>query len=230
MQRFDIYTLVHKAVRALLFDTVEAVGRTDFSRTAELPATLAAVRRTSRLTHAHAEHEDREIHPFFHRVAPEFAAELEAGHDRFDGAEAELEKLLARLENPNASVEERVSLGRKLHDLIGPLAADHLVHMAVEETRGNRLLWAHHTDAELQALQGRILAAIPPDEASAWLELMVRAGNLTERAGLIASVRAAVPPAAFAGLTAAARAGVGERAWNEAVEAANALAPATAGA
>ena len=45
MQRFDLYTPVHKAIRVLLFDAVEIVGRTDFRRTSELPALLANMRR-----------------------------------------------------------------------------------------------------------------------------------------------------------------------------------------
>jgi hypothetical protein len=226
MQRFDLYTHVHKAIRALLFDTVEVVGRTDFRQAGELPAMFAAVRQMIRLTREHAEHEDREVHPLLHRLAPELAADLEAGHDRFQGIDAEIEKLLLRLESASTSSDERVSLGRKLHDMVGPLVADHLMHMALEEGRGNRILWAHLGDDELLALQGRIIAAIPPHEVSEWVELMVSAGNLPERAALIARLRAAVPAGAFESATARARATVGALLWSETLQAADALADA----
>src|SRR5262245_6427048 len=147
MARFDLYTHVHKALRALLFDAVSAVGRTDFARESELPATLAALRRTLRLARRHAEHEDRDIHPLLHRLAPELAADLEAGHERFEGVERELEGWLTRIEG--ASPAERVSLGRRVHETLGGLVAEHLRHMALEESRANRVLWAHLSDAEL---------------------------------------------------------------------------------
>lgn len=228
MQRFDLYTHIHKAIRALLFDTIEVVGRTDFRRADELAGTFATVRRTIRLTREHAEHEDREIHPILHRLAPEVAADLEAGHDRFDGVDMEVEKLLARMEGANTTSDERVSLGRKLHDLLGPLVADHLLHMAMEEARANRLLWAHLNDDELLAIQDRILATIPPHEVSEWLELLIVAGNLTERAALLAGLRASVPTDVFEGLTRAARARVGEDMWAEILRAADALGGAPA--
>ncbi|HEV8112945.1 MAG TPA: hypothetical protein VGR31_09230 [Planctomycetota bacterium] len=223
MQRFDLYTHVHKAVRVLLFDAVEIVGRTDFRRAGEIPALAACVRRMIRLTRGHAEHEDREIHPLVHRLAPEVAADLEQGHDRFEGVEREIEKLLVRIENPLTSSDERVSLGRKVHDMIGPLAADHLTHMALEEARVNRLLWAHCGDGEIREIQGRIIAAIPPHEVGEWIELMIGAGCLSERAALLAGMRATVPADVFAGVTAAARASVAESAWSEALQAADAL-------
>src|SRR5262245_14149357 len=115
MTRFDLYTHAHKAVRILLFDAVAALGRTDFGREFELPATLATVRRALRLARRHAEHEDREIHPLLHRLAPELAADLEAGHERFDGMDREIERSLARLESAGAA--ERVSLGARIQRL-----------------------------------------------------------------------------------------------------------------
>src|SRR5262245_33953069 len=110
MTRFDLYTHVHKAIRALLFDALQTVGRTDFARESELPTVLVSVRRTIRLAHLHAQHEDREIHPLLYRLAPAEAAGLEAGHERFDGIEREIERDLTRLESAAPAV--RVSLGR----------------------------------------------------------------------------------------------------------------------
>jgi len=226
MTRFDIYTHIHKAIRVVLFDTVATVGRTDFGREAELPATSAAIRRMIRLTHLHAQHEDREIHPLLHRLAPEVAADLEAGHDRFDGIDREIEGCLTRMEGETSAV--RISLGRRVHEMLGGLVADHLEHMALEESRANRILWAHLTDAELLALQDRVMGAIGPEEMTEWVELLIPAGNLTERAGLVAALRGVMPAEAFDALTAPGRARLGEAGWSETLEAAGALAAAQA--
>jgi hypothetical protein len=224
--RFDLYTHVHKAIRVLLFDTVETVGCTDFGREPELPATLAVVRRALRLTRLHAEHEDRDIHPLLHRFAPEVAADLEAAHDRFDGIEREIEGCLARMRS--ATPAARVSLGRRVHEMLGGLVADHLEHMALEESRANRVLWATRTDAELLDVQGRVMAAIGPEEMAEWVELLIPAGNLGERAGLVAALQAVMPPEAFDALTAPGRARLGEAGWSETLAAAEALAAAQA--
>jgi len=224
MTRFDLYTHVHKALRGLLFDAVAAVGRTDFGRESELPATLATVRRTIRLTRSHAEHEDREIHPLLHRLAPELAADLEAGHERFDGVDRELENYLARMEG--APAVERVSLGRRTHEVLGGLVAEHLKHMALEESRANRILWAHLSDAELLAVRARILSALGPEELAEWVERMIADGNLEERAGLVVALQAVAPASAFDALTASGRARLGEAGWHETLAAARAQAAA----
>lgn len=191
MTRFDLYTHVHKAVRVLLFDALTTVGRTDFSNESEIPALAATVRRTLRLTRSHAEHEDREIHPLLHRLAPELAAELEAGHNRFDGIDQELESCLERIANSPAAV--RVSLGRRMHEMLGALVADHLHHMVLEESRASRVLWAHFTDEELMAVQGRVVGSMPAAELNEWVERMLPAGNATERAQLSAALEGAAP-------------------------------------
>ncbi|MBL8858108.1 MAG: hypothetical protein JNL28_06385 [Planctomycetes bacterium] len=213
MTRFDLYTHVHKAVRALLFDAVEAVSRADFERDFEVSAALCAVRRTLRLLGSHARHEDEAIHPLLHRVAPDLGADLEAAHDKFDGLEREVEVLLARIESGHAA--ERVPLARRLHEMLCGMTAEHLVHMGVEETRSNRMLWAHFTDEELAAAQERIVSSVSPEEMSEWLEWMIPAGNWGERVDLMSEMRAAVPADVFAGLTSRARAMVGDRMWRE---------------
>ncbi|HEX6883522.1 MAG TPA: hypothetical protein VF530_09085 [Planctomycetota bacterium] len=221
MTRFDLYTHVHKALRALLLDALTTVGRTDFARESELPAAVANVRHALRLAHLHARHEDREIHPILQRLAPTVAADLDAAHVRFAGVDQGIEGLLARL--GSATLAERVSLGRKLHQTLGVLVGEHLLHMNVEETQASRILWAHLTDEELVLLHGRILAAIEPAEMSEWVEWLLPAGHRGERAALLVGLESAVPAEALATVTAPGRRRLGEALWSEARAAARAL-------
>jgi len=189
MTRFDLYTHAHKALHALLFDALANVGRTDFEQGLGVPAAAAAVRRAVRLAARHTRHEDREIHPILHRLAPAVAADLEATHDRLDGLDRGIESLLARL--GSAGPTERGSVGRKLHETLGHLVGEHLLHMNVEETRVSRILWAHLSDEELVRLQDRILASVDPAERSEWIEWLLLAGNPAERASLLAALERA---------------------------------------
>jgi hypothetical protein len=188
MTRFDLYAHVHKALRALFLETIEAAGRTEFENPEELPGLAATVRRTARLAGKHAEHEDRTIHPVYHRHAPELAADLEAGHDRYEGLERKLEATLVSLERAEAA--QRAALGRQLAETLDAYVADNLTHMRLEETRGNRVLWAHLDDGELIAIQGQILAGMTPAEIEEMVGLMLAAGNARERAALLAALAA----------------------------------------
>src|SRR5262245_12502878 len=188
MTRFDLYAHVHKALRVLFLETLAAAGRTDFENPQELPALSATVRRMARLASRHAEHEDRAIHPILHLKAPELAADLEAGHDRYEGLERKLEETLAALERADST--QRASLGRQLAETLDAYVADNLTHMRLEETRANRVLWAHLEDGELIAIQGQILAGMTPAEIEEMVGLMLPAGNARERAALLAALSA----------------------------------------
>jgi hypothetical protein len=188
MTRFDLYAHVHKALRALFLETIAAAGRTDFDHPQELPALAANVRRTARIASRHAEHEDCAIHPILHRHAPELAADLEAGHDRYEGLERKLEETLLALEQAQSA--QRAPLGRQLAETLDTYVADNLTHMRLEETRANRVLWAHLDDGELIAIQGQILAGMTAEEIEEMVGLMLAAGNARERAALLAALSA----------------------------------------
>ncbi len=86
---------------------------------------------------------------------------------------------------------------------------EHREHLDMEETRHNQALWAAYSDAELQAMEGRILAGVGPQEMSLWLRWLIPALNPTERAQLIAGM----PPAAQAPVLDTSRALLDDVAW-----------------
>ena len=79
----------------------------------------------------------------------------------------------------------------------------------MEETRHNQALWAAYDDAELQAIEGRILASIGPQEMSQWLRWMIPALSPSERAQLITGM----PDAVRAPVLASARSLLDDAAW-----------------
>jgi len=117
--------------------------------------------------------------PELDRICPELHAELSAEHARTNGLQREIEALLSRLEA--AGETERVSLGARLHDRVPRLVAEHLRHMAHEETEAERALQANRTDAELRALHDRIIGRIPPARMPELLALILPAATLSER-------------------------------------------------
>ena len=218
MTRVDLYRTVHKGIRATLFETAAAVGRTEFADAEEAVAAATAVRRMLGFLDEHARHEDAVVLPELSRISPELSAEIEADHARTNGLQREIEALVARLEGANEA--ERVALGARLHDRIPRLLAEHLHHMGREETEANRALWANLTDAELDALHRRIVGAIPPARFAEWLELFLPAVTRSERAAMIGGLRASVPAPVFDHLVAPARAALGPARWETTVAAA----------
>jgi hypothetical protein len=208
MNRHDLYTAVHKGVRAALFQTASRIDRTDFADPAEAGAAALAARTLVRALASHAAHEDREVMPVLQRLAPEVHADLQADHARTEGMADEVLATVDRL--AVAPAAERPSLGRRLHDQLWRLTAEHLRHMEREETQAMRALWAHQTDEELLAIHRRILASIPPAEMAAWSVVMIPALSLPERRAMLAPMVESLPRPAFEALVAPVRQALGD--------------------
>jgi hypothetical protein len=217
MNRPDLYSTVHKGLRAGLFRATEIAASTDFAGEAAAARAGTAVSRMLGFLAEHAEHEDRCVMPSIAAHCPELAADLANDHSRTHGLEVELSQLVRRL--AEANVAERVSLGRRIQDRMANLAAEHLRHMGVEESQANRVLWANLGDAELLAIHGRILGAIAPARMAQWMELMLPAASHPERVAMVGGLRAALPVTVFVQATALARSALGRDAW-AAIEAA----------
>ena len=217
MNRYDLYTTVHKGLRKGLFEAAALVARTDFGRDREVARAVAEVRRMLDFLHDHAEHEEAAAMPELGLLAPELRADLHGDHTRLSGLELELRGLLERVQEARGC--ERESLGRKLTERLTALVAEHLRHMGVEEARANRVLWAHRSDDDLRGIEGRILASISPWRLTEWLVLMLPAMNATERRAMLADMAEHMPTVEFEVLTGPARAALGENAWQDAAPA-----------
>ncbi|MGC3996746.1 MAG: hemerythrin domain-containing protein [Anaeromyxobacter sp.] len=212
-ERFDLYTAVHKGIRAQLFEAATWAGRTDFARAGEAAAAAARVARLLAFLEEHAEKEDAVLMPELQRLAPEVHADLQGEHARVDGLHRELHGLLDRL--ATAGEAERVALGRRLQERLSRLTAEHLRHMDREEGEATRAFHAHRSDEELGALHGRILASIPPARMADWSAIMIPALSLPERAGMLSGMARKLPAPVFETIVAPARAALGPAAWAE---------------
>jgi hypothetical protein len=180
--RYDLFTPVHKGLRAVLFETATLLARTDFATASEAAQAAGAVERAVAFLEEHAGHEDAVVLPAVEAIAPELFVALREDHARIDGLQRDLAALAARL--GGATEAERVAVGHRLHDRFGIIVAEHLLHMQREERDVQRRLCAHLGDDELRALHGRILGRIPPERSAEWLELIRPALSRPERAAL----------------------------------------------
>jgi hypothetical protein len=194
MDRLDLFTPLHKGLRAALFDAVRAVARADFRVDAEARAALDAVERALAFLAEQAAHADAVLWPEIVSLGPELGASLRSDRVRVAGVEKKCAELAAR--SAEASGVARLALARRLHATLALLAAEHLVHMDRLETQANRLLWAHRTDEELRGIEGRVAARTPPGRMADWLALIVASCSAPERDDMRSRLRAGLPVAA----------------------------------
>jgi hypothetical protein len=218
MTRVDVFGVVHKGLRSLLFEAVKLVARTDFARAEEAERARAEVVVALGFLEEHGRHEDAVVFPELAALAPALCADLQGEHGRLEALHHEVQRLCARM--AGATPVERIALGRRLHDASVRLLAENLTHMQREEAEATRVLHAHRSDDALRALHGRILASIAPARVPEWMELVLSAASGPERVALVAGLRAQLSPQEFAAATGRARSRLGPGGWGAVVEAA----------
>ncbi len=214
MNRPNRYQPIHKALRAALFDATSLVARTEFAHPGEASTAARTVATLLDLLDGHAHHEEEFVMPAVARHAPALLAALEADHGRLEGLQAELRALLPR--TCSDITPEREAAGQLLGRALTLLVADHLRHMDREETEAMPVLWAHLTEAELDAMDGRIRASVPPERMPVMMRLMLPAMSTPECAALLSAARAQMPPPVFSQLSGLAREVLGPDRWEKA--------------
>ena len=209
--RLDMYTGIHKALRAVMADTLLAVGRMDVHDELELAQTTQRVLELMDFCRAHLQHENDFVHTAIEARAPGASAQI--GHEHQDH-----ERHIGQLADSctallNAPQELRAAGAQNLYRNLALFVADNFQHMHVEETAHNAVLWARYTDTELAELHGALVASIPPQEMMGVLRWMVPFMNPAERVGMLADMRANAPAPAFGAALDVIRPHLTEREW-----------------
>ncbi len=169
--RFNIFNQIHKALRALLYDTALTLQQTHFVNAEEAESALARVKHVLNVFDKHAEHEDNSILPAIQQFEPSVVDAFEQEHQEDHALAEDLRAQISVFEN-ETTADGRLKTGHNiLHSFIAFMTFN-LDHMAKEETILNDRLWRYYSDAEILALNQRIVASIPQEEmafTSAWM-------------------------------------------------------------
>lgn len=209
--RVDLYAGIHKALRALMADTLLALGRMDVDDDLERAQTTQRVMQLLDFCRSHLQHENAFVHVAIEARAPGASDAIAHEHAQHEAAIAELAAACTTLLTalPVARAASALSLYRQLALFV----AHNFEHMHVEETAHNAVLWARYTDAELMGIHHALVASIPPDEMMFTLRWLVPFMNPVERLGMLADVQAHAPSTAFAAILDAVRPHLCEREW-----------------
>jgi hemerythrin-like domain-containing protein len=211
--RYNVYALIHKALRLAMTKTLPVVGRLDASDAAEVTGAIVRVRELLAFCKHHLEVENTMVHPFIEAAAPGTTARIAAEHVQHEASLAALERSLEALARAPAAT--RAAAASDLYAKLAHFVGENLVHMNEEETVHNAALWSAYGDEELAALENRIKSAQSPEQMKFALRWMLPAMSPAERVRLLSAVRDAAPPPVYSGMVALARAHVDASGWRK---------------
>ena len=209
--RVDMYSGIHKAMRALMADTLLAVGRMDCDDGLELAQVTERVMQLLDFCRSHLEHENAFVHAAMEARAPGASEAVAREHEDHARHIAQLADVVAALRA--APAPQRFAEQQRLYAELTLFVADNFHHMRVEETAHNAVLWARYTDAELIAIHDALVGSIPPGEMMFAMRWLVPFMSPIERAGFLGDVRAKAPAPAFQAILDTVRPHLAEREW-----------------
>lgn len=200
--RVDLFTPVHKGLRAMLYGLSGRLQTNDFADAeatrqlvVDLENSFEAARSAGCVLCAFAQHastEESVIFPPASGAANALIADLIRDHHELTRRELEIgtsARGLLTLPTP----EERIAAGVRVNQLANELFGAYIVHMNREETELVPVMRERFTDQEQLAMQGGIIAKFPPDQLMALLGWMLPAVNVTELSELLAGVKRTAP-------------------------------------
>jgi hypothetical protein len=211
--RMDMYGGIHKALRALMADTLMAVGRMDWSDELELAQTTQRVVELLDFCTSHLQHENDFVHAAIEARASGASAAVAHEHGEHGRHILQLRQKVEALRAGPAG--QRAAGAQDLYRALALFIAANFEHMHVEETAHNAVLWARYTDAELVEIHDALVASIPPEEMMFVARWMIPFMNPAERAAVLADMQAHAPAPAFAAVLDTVRPHLSIREWTK---------------
>lgn len=195
MSRPDLFTAIHKAIRAMVYDAGGRLQTTDFADDRAARTAAADLIPVLSLMREHHDTEDEFVFPHVRPFDQALVDELQAQHRTVETLLAIAGDAVAATETADRA--SRPEAGAELNQRFNELVAFYFQHLAHEELTMVPLMWERFTDAELAAVQRSIMASLKPQLALDWLAWMFRGLNRQELVGMLAGAKASMPAPAL---------------------------------
>jgi hemerythrin-like domain-containing protein len=196
MQRFNTFNMIHKALRALLYDTALTLQQTYFGNEEEAKTALRKVETVIAQFEQHAHHEDNFVLPMITAYEAELVEEFEKEHVE-DHRIGEQLVHLVNIFRAAQGEEERLVAGSGVAKAFMDFMVFNLQHMAKEESVLNPVLWTYYSDEQLLQMNGRIVASIPATEKAVSSQWMMRGISNREAIQWLKAVKQQAPEHEF---------------------------------
>ena len=196
MERYNIFHLIHKGLRACLFQTALQLQQTDFNSDEECEEAINRVREVVMLFDGHAHKEDHFILPAIAGQEPSVTALFSAEHVKDEELGKQLQERIAKIENAQSTLERQLA-GNRLTEAFIDFTAFNLQHMAKEEDILNKLLWRYYTDDEIKAIGNRLSQSVEPWMQDFYAGWMLRGINNTETINWMHAIKNGMPAVVY---------------------------------
>jgi hemerythrin-like domain-containing protein len=196
MERYNIFKLIHKGLRASLYQTALQLQQTDFLSEEETEAAINSVNEIVMLFEGHADKEDNYILPAIEDYEPGIVANFENEHVEDDRLGKQLKACLQTISTATSLLERSVA-GRKLNESFVEFTVFNLKHMAKEEDVINKILWRYYTDDEIKAIGRELSKAVEPWIQDFYATWMLRGINHGEAVEWMRAIEKGMPEVVF---------------------------------
>ena len=201
--RYNTFYQVHKALRAMLYETASELQRTDFNSGDEVTSLLVNITTVVDVFDKHAYNEDHFVFPAVEQYEPSVVDSFGQEHVKDHELSTQLRTLINIYSSLKAD-EERIQLGSALRKAFVDFLAFNLVHMAKEEDIINNLLWRYYTDDQIRAIEKQIIAIQAPESTAVVWKWMIRGLSNGEIINWLRAVEKNAPGFVFNNLVATA--------------------------
>jgi hypothetical protein len=196
MERFNIFQLVHKGLRAALYQTALQLQQTDFTAEEETEEVLNRVKEIIMLFNGHAQNENTYIFPAAEEFEPSVVTAFRDEHMEDMRLGQQLQNGIDKVTASKGMLAHIVS-GRELTEAFIEFMVFNLKHMAKEEDIINKVLWRYYSDDDIRLIAMRITQHTPPWIQEFYATWMLRGINDAEAVSWMKAIERGMPPVVF---------------------------------
>jgi hypothetical protein len=196
MERYNSFNLIHKGLRAALYQTALQLQQTDFTSEEEMEEAVNKVREVVMIFDGHAHKEDTFVLPAIAAYEPSVVASFESEHVEDVQLGEQLNFSIAKVVGSNSLLEKLVS-GRELTEAFVRFMVFNLNHMAKEENIINKILWRYYSDDEIKKIVAEIGKNVEPWIQDIYAGWMLRGVNNPEAVNWIMAIEKTAPPVVY---------------------------------
>jgi hemerythrin-like domain-containing protein len=194
--RYNSFNLIHKGLRAALYQTALQLQQTDFTVEDQTEKALNKVREIVMLFEGHAHKEDKFVLPAIAAYEPSVVAVFESEHEEDAQLGEQLNGCIEKVEE-SKSLPEKIVAGRALTEAFVAFMVFNLKHMAKEEDILNKILWRYYSDDEIRQIGTDIAKSVEPWIQNFYVSWMLRGINNSEATTWMKAVEKEMPAVVF---------------------------------
>ena len=211
-ERADLFTMIHKGIRAMLYDLGLRLQGADFSDAAARESLLKRLEHDLDMMDEHARHEDELIFPAIARFEAGTLQVLDAEHmEIYRCAEA----IRSAIRAARAAGDTRFHLanGASLSRTFNEFLAMQCLHMNHEEGIASEALWRHYDNNNLEDMRRAIAARQSTARYAEWARWMLPACSDPELVRTLGGMAANASPPVRDRMFALAESVLGKERW-----------------